>query len=49
MDAPREPGRMLHEAHTGPLEMLSFNPRRRYYGSLATSAFYPVVVSELWH
>jgi glycogen debranching enzyme len=44
-----EPGRMLHEAHTGPLEVLEFNPRRRYYGSVTTSAFYPVVVSELWH
>jgi glycogen debranching enzyme len=44
-----QPGRMLHEAHTGPLEMLNFNPRARYYGSATTSAFYPVVVSELWH
>jgi glycogen debranching enzyme len=44
-----QPGRMLHEAHTGPLEILNFNPRARYYGSATTSAFYPVVVSELWH
>ncbi|HEU5103154.1 MAG TPA: hypothetical protein VFU22_29235, partial [Roseiflexaceae bacterium] len=44
-----QPGRMLHEAHTGPLELLNFNPRSRYYGSITTSAFYPVVVSELWH
>ncbi|HXG68083.1 MAG TPA: amylo-alpha-1,6-glucosidase, partial [Blastocatellia bacterium] len=44
-----QPGRMLHEAHTGPLEMLNFNPRRRYYGSITTSGFYPVVVAELWH
>lgn len=44
-----EPGRMLHEAHTGPLEMLNYNPRSRYYGSITTSGFYPVVVSELWH
>jgi glycogen debranching enzyme len=44
-----QPGRMLHEAHTGPLEMLHFNPRRCYYGSITTSGFYPVVVSELWH
>jgi|SRR5579864_394466 len=44
-----EPGRMLHEAHTGPLEMLNFNPRARYYGSVTTSGFYPYVVSELWH
>jgi glycogen debranching enzyme len=44
-----QPGRMLHEAHTGPLAMLNFNPRRRYFGSVTTSGFYPVVVSELWH
>src|SRR5205085_1718929 len=44
-----QPGRMLHEAHTGPLEVLNFNPRERYYGSITTSGFYPVVVSELWH
>lgn len=44
-----DPGRMLHEAHTGPLEMLNFNPRARYYGSVTTSGFYPFVLSELWH
>ncbi|HEY3122356.1 MAG TPA: glycogen debranching N-terminal domain-containing protein, partial [Vicinamibacteria bacterium] len=44
-----QPGKMLHEAHTGPLAMLNFNPRQRYYGSITTSGFYPVVVSELWH
>jgi glycogen debranching enzyme len=44
-----QPGRMLHEAHTGPLEMLNYNPRARYFGSATTSAFYPVVLSELWH
>jgi glycogen debranching enzyme len=44
-----QPGRMLHEAHPGPLEVLQFNPRQRYYGSITTSGFYPVAVSELWH
>lgn len=44
-----QPGRMLHEAHTGPLAALGFNPRSRYYGAATTSGFYPVVVSELWH
>jgi glycogen debranching enzyme len=44
-----DPGRMIHEAHTGPLEMLNYNPRARYYGSVTTSGFYPFVVSELWH
>src|SRR5581483_4628874 len=44
-----QPGRMLHEAHTGPLASLGFNPRSRYYGAATTSGFYPVVVVELWH
>jgi glycogen debranching enzyme len=44
-----QPGRMIHEAHTGPLAMLNLNPRQRYYGSITTSGFYAVVVSELWH
>jgi glycogen debranching enzyme len=44
-----QPGRMLHEAHTGPLAALGHTPRRRYYGSITTSGFYPLVVSELWH
>lgn len=44
-----QPGRMLHEAHAGPLASLFYNPRTRYYGSAATSTFYPIVVSELWH
>ena len=44
-----QPGRMLHEAHTGPLAALDFNPRRRSYGSITTSGFYPVILSELWH
>ena len=44
-----QPGRMLHEAHTGPLATLNYNPRSRYYGAATPSSFYPVVVSELWH
>ena len=44
-----QPGRMLHEAHTGPLEVLNFNPRGRSYSSITTSAFFPVVLAELWH
>jgi len=44
-----QPGRMLHEAHTGPLERLNFNPKGRYYGAHTTSAFYPFVVAQLWH
>ncbi|HET9221385.1 MAG TPA: glycogen debranching N-terminal domain-containing protein, partial [Roseiflexaceae bacterium] len=44
-----QPGRLLHEAHTGPLAALNYNPRGRYYGSLTTSSSYPVAVAELWH
>jgi glycogen debranching enzyme len=44
-----QPGRMLHEAHTGPLASLGYNPRTRYYGATTTSSFYPVAVAELWH
>ncbi len=44
-----EPGRMLHEAHTGPLAALRYNPRSGSYSSITTSGFYPVVVAELWH
>jgi glycogen debranching enzyme len=43
-----QPGRMLHEAHTGPLATLCYNPRTRYYGAATTSSFYPVALSELW-
>jgi glycogen debranching enzyme len=44
-----QPGRMLHEAHSGPLEVLNFNPRARSYGSVTTAALYPFVLAELWH
>lgn len=44
-----QPGRMLHEAHTGPLAALNYTPQGRYYGAVTTSAFYPFVVAQLWH
>ena len=44
-----QPGRMLHQAESGPLAVLNVNPLSRYYGSITTSGFYPVIVSELWH
>jgi glycogen debranching enzyme len=44
-----QPGRMLHEAHPGPLATLNFTPLGRSYGSLTTSGFYPFVVAQLWH
>jgi glycogen debranching enzyme len=43
------PGRLLHEAHTGPLETLNVNPRARYYGSVTTSGFFPLVLAQYWH
>lgn len=43
------PGKMLHEAHTGPTSKLRMHPRERYYGAVTTSSFYPVVLSEMWH
>lgn len=42
-----QPGRMIHEAHGGPLKALNYDPRGRYYGSITTSGFYPVVVEPL--
>ncbi len=44
-----QPGKMLHQADSGPLATLNVNPLGRYYGSITTSGFYPVIVSELWH
>ncbi|HYD86557.1 MAG TPA: glycogen debranching N-terminal domain-containing protein [Vitreimonas sp.] len=44
-----EPGRMLHEAHSGPLAALNYIPQGRNYGSVTTSGFFPFVVAQLWH
>jgi glycogen debranching enzyme len=44
-----QPGRMLHEAHTGPLAALNYIPQGRNYGSVTTSGFFPFVVAQLWH
>jgi len=44
-----QPGRMLHEAHTGPLSALNLDPRGRSYGSITTSGLYPFILAELWH
>jgi glycogen debranching enzyme len=43
-----QPGRVLHEAQTGPLAQLCYHPRGRYYGSLSSSVLYPLVVAQLW-
>ena len=44
-----QPGRILHEAHHGPLDVLQFEPRRRYYGSVTGSPFYVFSLAQLWH
>lgn len=44
-----QPGRMMHEIHTGPLSALNYNPHARDYDSVTTSGFYPFVLAQLWH
>lgn len=44
-----QPGKMLHEAHSGPLSVLELNPRRRSYSSITTSGLYAFILAELWH
>jgi glycogen debranching enzyme len=44
-----QPGRMLHEAHTGPLATLGINNRGRSYGTVTTSGLYAFITAELWH
>lgn len=43
-----QPGRMLHEAHTGPLGALGYTPKDRDYFSLSSSGLFPFVVAQLW-
>ena len=42
------PNAMLHEAHTGPLSLLNYTPRAKYYGSLTTPIFYSIALAQLW-
>ncbi|HEY5610541.1 MAG TPA: glycogen debranching N-terminal domain-containing protein, partial [Thermoanaerobaculia bacterium] len=44
-----QPGKMLHEAHTGPQSILNRTPRARSYSSITTSGLYPFILAELWH
>lgn len=44
-----QPGKIPHEAHTGPLSVLKFAPHGLYYGGVTASIYYPTVVSALWH
>jgi len=43
-----QPGRILHEAHPGPLAQLHFTSKSRYYGSLTASSLYAIAVARLW-
>jgi len=42
------PGRILHEAHTGPLATLCHQPKGRDYFSLSSSGLFPHAVAQLW-
>jgi glycogen debranching enzyme len=44
-----QPGKMIHEMHTGPLSMLGYDPRRCSYSSITTSGLYAFILTELWH
>lgn len=44
-----QPGKIEHEAHTGPLSALNFSPHGLYYGGITGSIYYPTAVSALWH
>lgn len=43
-----QPGRILHEAHTGPLKVLNYLPKARYYGTLTAATLFPAAVAVLW-
>ncbi|WP_206751914.1 glycogen debranching N-terminal domain-containing protein [Luteimonas cucumeris] len=43
-----QPGRILHEAHSGPLALLNYKPQARYYGSISSSGLFPAALAQLW-
>lgn len=43
-----QPGRILHEAHPGPLSMLQYKPKDRYYGTLTAPALFCTALGHLW-
>lgn len=43
-----QPGRILHESLTGPLAQLNHTPKARYFGSLTSSALFPLALAQLW-
>jgi glycogen debranching enzyme len=44
-----QPGRIVHELHTGPLASLEYTPHGRYYGDVTASLLFPVALSALFH
>jgi len=44
-----QPGKIVHELHTNPLSVLSFDPHGRYYGGVTGAIYFGVVVAGLWH
>jgi glycogen debranching enzyme len=42
------PGRILHEAHPGPLAQLQFKPKDRYYGTLTGPGLFCTALAHLW-
>jgi glycogen debranching enzyme len=44
-----EPGKLIHEARSGPLTALGLDPRDAYYGSQTSPAMFVLALSEVWH
>ncbi len=44
-----QPGRVIHEIHSGPLSQLNYTPHGRYFGGETGSLFYGAAVADLWH
>lgn len=44
-----EPGKLIHEAHRGPLSDLGIRPTDAYYGTQTTPSMFVLLLSEAWH
>jgi glycogen debranching enzyme len=44
-----QPGRVIHEIHSGPLSQLNYTPHGRYFGGETGSLFYGAALADLWH
>ncbi|MDR0182159.1 glycogen debranching N-terminal domain-containing protein [Lysobacter arvi] len=43
-----QPGRILHEAHPGPVAQLQYKPKDRYYGTLTGPGLFCTALAHLW-